>query len=214
MRELLDRADSSEKPYDEVIRSLQEENSCLRRNLIEVQTKLARLIVTMQSLSGTVAKVLGASDLGEAAQDSQEWLDDCQSPGFRTDEPVLRAPDDLGFLNLETIAETFGDSMPRTEASRLAVIPSPNCAKSPGADLATTFNSLAKQIPSIWSFEYQMGVDPYTAALTSSEESSLVLGKLWTESNSPFSDHIYVLQRLMKNKIERKIVLPGQTSRL
>lgn len=214
MRELLDRADSSEKPYDEVIRSLQEENSCLRRNLIEVQTKLARLIVTMQSLSGTVVKVLDDSDLGDAARDSQEWPNDRKSPGLGTDEPVLRASDDLGFLNLETIAGTFEDNTPWSEASRLAVIPSPNCAKSPGADLAATFNSLAKQIPSIWSFEYQMGLDPYTAALTSSEKSSLVLGKLWTESNSPFSDHISVLQRLMKGKIERKIALPGPTSNL
>lgn len=214
MRELLGRADSSEKPCDEVIRSLQEENSCLRRNLIQVQTKLARLIVTMQSLSGTVAKVLDDSDLGEAAQDSQEWLEDCQSPGFRIDETMSTAPDDLGFLNFETITETFGNSMPQPEASQLAVIPSPSCAKSPGADLAATFNSMAKQIPSIWSFEYQMGLDPYTAALTRSEESSLVLGKSWTESNSPFSDHIYVLQRLMKNKIERKMNSAGQTSSL
>lgn len=214
MRELLDRADSSDKPYDEAIRSLQAENSCLRRNLIEVQTKLARLIATMQTLSGTVAKALDDSDLGEAAHDPNDLLDDCVAPGFRTADLVPRAPDDLDFLNTGIIIEPFGNTVPRTEATRFAVNPSPRCEKSPGADLAASFSSLAQQIPSIWSFEYQMGLDPYISAIASSEESSLALGKSWTESNSPFSDHIHVLQRLMKSKIEYKMKLPGQTSRL
>jgi threonine aldolase len=214
MRELLDRADSSDKPYDEVIRSLQEENSYLRRSLIEVQAKLARLIVTIKTLSGTVSNALDDSGLGEASHDSNDLIDDCGSPSRRTDEHVSKQPDNLDFLNIDNSNEVFEGIMPQTEAIPLAVIPAPVREKSIGANIAATFNSLAQQIPSIWSFEYQMGHDPYIAALAKSEESSLALGKAWTESNSPFSDHIHVLQRLMKSKIEHKIKLPGQASNL
>lgn len=62
-------------------------------------------------------------------------------------------------------------------------------------------NSIAPQIPNIWSFEYQMGVQPYLSAIDATERSSLTLGKEWTLSNSPFSDHIQLLQRLLKSKL-------------
>jgi methyl-accepting chemotaxis protein len=210
MKELLDRADSSDKPYDEVIRSLQEENSDLRRSLIEVQAKLARLVVTIQTLSGTVSKALDDPELGESSLNSKDVIDNPGSPNCRTDELLSREPGNLDFLNMESINDAFQNSMSRAESTQLAVIPSPMCEQNIGANISASFNSLAQQIPSIWSFEYQMGLDPYTAALSSSEESSMTLGKAWTESNSPFSDHIHVLQRLMKSKIEHKMKLPGQ----
>lgn len=212
MKELLDRADSSDKPYDEVIRSLQEENSTLRRNLIEVQAKLARLVVTMQTLSGAVSKALDDSDFGESSLDSKKLIDDYGSSSCRTDQPTSREPDTSSFLNIESINDAFQDTLSHREASQMAVISTPLSEKGVGANIEASFNSLAQQIPSIWSFEYQMGLDPFTAAIASSEESSLALGKTWTESNSPFSDHIHVLQRLMKSKIEHKMKLPGQNS--
>ena len=62
--------------------------------------------------------------------------------------------------------------------------------------------SLPQQIPSIWTFEYQMGPQPYIDAFAASQHSSVMLGQDWTHSNSPFSDHIQVLQHLLKNKLE------------
>jgi hypothetical protein len=214
MKELLDRAGSSDKPYDEVIRSLQEENSGLRRNLIEVQARLARLVVTIQTLSGTVSEALDDSQLRECSLDSKDLIDDDGSPNCRTDESVSMSANSSEYLTAESINDVFENQMLQTEATRLAVIPSPACESKMGANIAASFNLLAQQIPSIWSFEYQMGLDPYTAALSSSEDSRLALGKAWTESNSPFSDHIHVLQRLMKSKIEHKTTLPGQSSNL
>lgn len=210
MRELLDRADASDKPYDEVIRSLQEENSSLRRSLIEVQAKLARLVATMQSLSGTVSKALDDSDLGEPSHNATDLIEDCAPPNFGTDEVVLKEPDDLDFLEAQKINEVFENRATETESAQLPVIHVPGRESSPSANILESFNSLAQQIPSIWSFEYQMGQDTYSTAIMNSEESSLMLGKGWAESNSPFSDHISVLQRLMKSKIK----LPGQTSSL
>lgn len=76
--------------------------------------------------------------------------------------------------------------------------------------------TLYQQIPNIWSFEYQMGLDPYMDAITASHHSSMVLGKEWIHSNSPFSDHIHVLQCLLKDKFSMMGISPelqGPTQR-
>jgi hypothetical protein len=75
--------------------------------------------------------------------------------------------------------------------------------QSPAMKLAADFNSLAQQLPSIWSFEYQMGPEPYANALSGTEDSCIARGLNWIETNSPFSDHIQTLQRLLKGKVER-----------
>jgi hypothetical protein len=87
----------------------------------------------------------------------------------------------------------------------------PNVDSSPAFNIAANFNSLAQQIPSIWNFEYQMGPGPYTNCLAANEESSVLLGRAWTESNSPFSDHIHVLQSLMKARLNSTILFSGST---
>jgi hypothetical protein len=63
-------------------------------------------------------------------------------------------------------------------------------------------SSLAQEIPSIWSFDYQMGTDPYTRALSSNQNSRMRLNKDWTETNSPFSDHIQSLRTTLKSKVD------------
>lgn len=63
-------------------------------------------------------------------------------------------------------------------------------------------SSLAQEIPSIWSFDYQMGIDPYTRALSSNQSCRMRLNKDWTETNSPFSDHIQSLRTTLKSKVD------------
>lgn len=46
-----------------------------------------------------------------------------------------------------------------------------------------------------------MGMQPYLNAINATTESSLVLGKDYSFTNSPFSDHIQLLQRMLKNKL-------------
>lgn len=88
---------------------------------------------------------------------------------------------------------------------------SPSIDCNAALNIAANFDSLAQQIPSIWSFEYQMGPGPYADCLAGSEDSSLVLGRAWTESNSPFSDHIHVLQSLMRSKLDPTVLLSKST---
>ena len=47
-----------------------------------------------------------------------------------------------------------------------------------------------------------MGMEPYLAAVNATEESRLALGKHYPCTNSPFSDHIQLLQRMLKNKLD------------
>lgn len=75
---------------------------------------------------------------------------------------------------------------------------------------------LYQQIPNIWSFEYQMGLEPYMDAMAASHDASSMLGKEWIHSNSPFSDHIHVLQCLLKDKFSMMGLSPelqGPTQR-
>ena len=63
-------------------------------------------------------------------------------------------------------------------------------------------NPLDHQIPDIWSFEYQMGPQRYLDAVSSSPP----LKEAW-QSNSPFSDHIDMLQSLLKMKLDKPNLL-------
>lgn len=60
------------------------------------------------------------------------------------------------------------------------------------------------QLSNIWTYEYHMGPEPYGDALDAVQSSSLASGNSWAESNSPFSDHIDVLQRLVKVGLRAK----------
>jgi threonine aldolase len=47
-----------------------------------------------------------------------------------------------------------------------------------------------------------MGMQPYLTAISATEESRMALGKHYPCTNSPFSDHIQLLQRMLKNKLD------------
>ncbi|KAJ0370017.1 hypothetical protein COL26b_010221 [Colletotrichum chrysophilum] len=164
IRELSNRVNTDQKPEDERVAALQQENRQLRAQLVEVQTKLSRLMASLQGLNDTVSKT----------------LNDTASGGGKTHEGP-RQLDDTGAL--------------------------------PELINAAGISPLYNQIPNIWSFEYQTGVEPYQAAMAATQESSLVLRKNWTLSNSPFSDHIQLLQRLLKSKLAASGFSPeGQPS--
>lgn len=46
-----------------------------------------------------------------------------------------------------------------------------------------------------------MGPEPYFDAMSATQEASMILGKDFNWSNSPFSDHIQLLQRLLLSKL-------------
>ncbi|KAK7425913.1 hypothetical protein QQZ08_007627 [Neonectria magnoliae] len=189
VRELRSRVNVDQRPDSERVTELQRENARLRAQLVEVQSKLARLLATVQTLTDSVSVTLdvtdaeGASDEGDRAAASVQQVDlHGKQPEFnnRRESPVEAAEDTV--INCRPItAQTpiaRPDNYPRT---------------------------MYQQIPNIWSFEYQMGLEPYMDAISASHLSSIMLGKEWIHSNSPFSDHIHVLQCLLKDKFSMMV---------
>lgn len=214
MKELRKRADTGSCPQSEAIKSLQEENSHLRKQLVEVQSKLSRLIATMQSLSGSISGVLG-----EPTEDGSKTRDEGIMPVEHPRPSVTQ--DDLSGLDLsgsEVIRAPSTHAHSQRALDFMAAVactpeeclqaaniffPKPTSDSLILPDNFDDFSSLSPQIPKIWNFEYQMGLQPYASALNGSQQTSMMLGKHWTETNSPFSDHIGVLRQLMRAKIEQ-----------
>jgi hypothetical protein len=233
LKELRDRVDLNDKPYDETVKTLQDENSLLRRNLVEVQSNLARLIATMQKLSGTVSGALCESPQNEPSSGQT----DCQacvastSRSSSSEEPDLRVKGygladihDTSFNEAQIVA--FHDYTQLNDPTTGVLLSTQKYAKDGSstsmkqapdhnsAETSSGFCCPAQQMPSIWGFEYQMGVEPYADALARREHSSIMRGRRWIETNSPFSDHIQVLQRLLKSKIAPRMPLVGATMNL
>ena len=178
LKELRDRVDLRDKPYDETVRTLQEENSRLRSNLVEVQSNLARLVATMQKLFGTVSDALGESPQKESSRGQNEYQASVAptTPSSSSEEPDLgvkgyeladvhdtrfneaqmMALCDYTQLNDSTTGAILSTQMYAKDGSITSTKPQAmdyNSAKN-----ASGFSSPAQQIPSIWGFEYQMSV--------------------------------------------------------
>ena len=170
-------------------------------------------MVTVQGLSETVSNAV----VDTSRDESSNTFDSYQGHATAT------APEELVSNSRPTIAPkpSFRRELPPSKLTQTAAqnadheqeirSRSPSIDCNAALNIAANFDSLAQQIPSIWSFEYQMGPGPYADCLAGSEDSSLVLGRAWTESNSPFSDHIHVLQSLMRSKMDPTVLLSKST---
>ncbi|CAM1504908.1 Fc.00g024990.m01.CDS01 [Cosmosporella sp. VM-42] len=163
---------------------------------------MSRLLTTMQMLTGSVSKILDKSPswdgsdnmassegLGSQSLHGRHILENGNTP---VEEPLC-----FGFL---------GSTRGENSHIRQEVLQEPNepidatTIRSEAQSLQ--ISSLPHQIPNIWTFEYQMGPQPYIDAFSANQHTSVILGQDWTHSNSPFSDHIQVLQNLLRNKLE------------
>lgn len=193
IRELRNRINADQISETEQITALQKENSCLRSQLVEVQTKLSRVLATLHSLTDSVSKALDepASLLedkraDEATQTSVSKSDDCNK------KQKAKSPRPEPAELSETTVVSFGPS------SLECLIVDEGSHTTP--EINIDHGTICQQIPNIWTFEYQTGAQPYLNAINATQESSIVLGKDFIHSNSPFSDHIQVLQCLLKDK--------------
>ncbi|KAI8182742.1 hypothetical protein K4K51_000729 [Colletotrichum sp. SAR 10_75] len=189
IRELSNRVNTDQKPEDERVAALQQENRQLRAQLVEVQTRLSRLMANLQGLNDTVSKTLNdtASGGGKTHEGPSEIEESRLHQSETADALALRPMDMTSF---DTTLFDFDPHLGHEPAAD-------DTGALPELINAAGISPLYNQIPNIWSFEYQTGVEPYQAAMAATQESSLVLRKNWTLSNSPFSDHIQLLQRLI-----------------
>ncbi|KAK2059517.1 hypothetical protein LY76DRAFT_19427 [Colletotrichum caudatum] len=216
IRELSNRVNVDQKSDSDRIEALQQENRQLRMQLVEVQAKMSRLLATLQGLSDSVTKTLHnsaaaengghgfADDSGTASAGSliQNHNQNKHTPS----PPELYAPMDLESSDTSMFSFDPPLTLPFMTGQNHDQL------SSELVNVAGT-SPLYPQIPNVWSFEYQTGVEPYLTAMAATQESSTLLRKNWTLSNSPFSDHIQLLQRLLKNKLRASGFTPeGQHS--
>ncbi|KAI9170582.1 hypothetical protein HJFPF1_00050 [Paramyrothecium foliicola] len=198
IRDLKSQVEAGQKPDGDRVEALQRENRQLRKQLVDVQTKLSKLLASMQLLSNSVSETLdNTSDSKDEA-----WKEATTGSPHHEQEHSQQPASEMSTLNLEPFdlpLINFSSSGPQRHAQ-----PSAKAGGFATSELlnSTGTNPIYPQIPNIWSFEYQMGMQPYISATNATEESSLILGRDWTFSNSPFSDHILLLQRLLKNKLD------------
>ncbi|KAE8136790.1 hypothetical protein BDV38DRAFT_271883 [Aspergillus pseudotamarii] len=176
-----------------------------------------RVITTMQALTGSVSSVLDKPS--QVASTDKVEVTDSVSSGQQTPKDIdvdIIADDDSALDTACTHTVSIHDQSSGLDDS-VDIMPQPldeglaGCGNSfPEFDhdilalgsLSPHANSLGHELPNIWSFEYQMGLQPYANAFSCSQQFSVTLGKDWIESNSPFSDHIQVLQQLLKSKLD------------
>ncbi|KAF9875464.1 bZIP transcription [Colletotrichum karsti] len=208
IRELSSRVNTDQKSDDERMEALQKENQQLRAQLVEVQAKLSRLVANMTGLTESVSKTLGDT-ASDHKDDQQETVmeDDLSFDmlGQKSDlhvPPMDLEPFDTSILEFDTSLPQQVEQAPFDDTITSAEL----------VNVAGT-NPLYTQIPNIWSFEYQTGVEPYQAAMNATQNSNIIRKNDLTLSNSPFSDHILLLQRLLKTKLAASGFTPeGQPS--
>ncbi|KAG7082292.1 penicillin-binding protein [Colletotrichum scovillei] len=201
MRELSSRVNTDQKSDNERIEDLQRENRQLRAQLVDVQARMSRLLANIQGLSDSVSKTLNdtgsqGSKVFEETEDHASQLSTYDKKQTYDEGPPFPGPS----MQLEPF-----DTSSLNFDPPLAHHPGPG--QSEDAFLSselinvTGTSPLYTQIPNIWSFEYQTGIEPYLTAMAASQESSMALRKDMPISNSPFSDHIKLLQHLLKSKL-------------
>lgn len=213
LRDLQLRASSGDRPANETIELLREENRQLRSHLTEVHSRSSAMAVAMGNLAGSVSKTLNgccqedsndregtavASSSKSNVRESQDQLPELDVGGKDLIGNIVKPPGPVSSPYNGTVCQS--PRFPLASDTRLADAALSSLAMD---DLLGGPNGLAPQISNIWSFEYQMGTQTYDDSLTRCENSSRVLGKYWTQTNSPFSDHIYILHDLLKAKLER-----------
>ncbi|EXK29779.1 hypothetical protein FOXG_11708 [Fusarium oxysporum f. sp. lycopersici 4287] len=202
IRELKNRVNADQRSDSERVEALQKENRLLRQQLIDVQTKMSRMMASVQLLSDSVAKTLDDTASGEGDErrrDGERERDQRVNGKTRNDEQIVEESA-LQSIDLEAFDPSILDFDAPFSSSNVSAPTTDNGISSELINVSGT-SPFYSQIPNIWSHEYQMGMQPYLTAINATAESSMVLGKDYSFTNSPFSDHIQLLQRMLKNKL-------------
>lgn len=234
MRELQSRINAGQQTESEAMASLQKENRMLRAQLVEVHSKMSRLLTSMEVLTGSVSKILDDSPEHEGSADTSESdnLRMGNSPDRRSESILVASVEDQFDQQLGPLGHT--DNSQQHQTALLHQLLGRHSSHHQHPFLSQTHTGsidpfsnhdslletelfhpshLPQQLPNIWSFEYQMGPQAYLSAVAAKEHSSLMIGQSWTDTNSPFSDHIQVLQTLLKGKLDRMSLTPETAGR-
>ncbi|KAI8657012.1 BZIP domain-containing protein [Fusarium sp. Ph1] len=211
LRELKNRVNASQAPDNERVLALEQENGRLRVQLARFQSQLEGVQATFSLMSKTLSSILDEKALPSISRQSSAEEED-SGPS---------TAGNLGISQVETVS-TVDETCPISDViadqasdinsavnSALQPIPVPD--PTPMHDLIdsipqtepplSTSPLQLQQVPRIWSFEYQMGHQSYTDALSACL-GGFTHGLGWAQSNSPLSDHIQILKRLLSTKVD------------
>ncbi|WYZ44799.1 hypothetical protein EsH8_VIII_000115 [Colletotrichum jinshuiense] len=173
IRDLSNRVNEDQKSDGERMEALQRENRQLREQLVEVQAKMSRLLATLQGLNDSVSKTLGdTANNGDRERKNTGDKDHASFEPFRhnhkQNEQLFVPP--APSLELEHFdASILEFDHPFTQQPE--VFGGDDFASSELINVAG-ISPIYPQIPNIWSFEYQMGIQPYLTAMAANEEST------------------------------------------
>ncbi|KAH9215494.1 hypothetical protein DL95DRAFT_500534 [Leptodontidium sp. 2 PMI_412] len=192
MRDLKSRADPGAQLNSERFLELQQENTALRSQLVEVQVKLSRLTSTLQQLTNSLSDTLDTPLMHEPSESMMpNEAPPCHQELTPQEVPIV-CEEPAGLLQVQTNTESLDGTM--LSDIHDAVAASPYC-----------------QIPNIWAFGYQMGPQPYVDALARIQQTNTLNGKIWVSTNSPFSDHINLIEYLLKLQLDSISIKPSHS---
>ncbi|KAI8715710.1 BZIP domain-containing protein [Fusarium sp. LHS14.1] len=225
LRDLRNRAEASQKPDNERIAELEEENGRLRAHITELQSRLEGVQVTLQMIASSSSKILGRSKSSLPHQprieerDSEQEENESSTDGAVTADKVqsdanpwppfssaalesIQIPDLSFSTDVDsTIEIPTSDAMQTRHNLVQDVIDcvgpiDPNLSKSP---------LQLQRIPDIWNFNCQMGSQSYVDAVESCASSKPTSGLRWIDFNSPILGHIQILRRPLLTKVKPTI---------
>ncbi|KAI8665841.1 BZIP domain-containing protein [Fusarium keratoplasticum] len=214
IRELASLRNELQKEESERVKAYQRENRLLRQKLVQVQADLSRHLASIKSICNSVSATLdGTGDqVGEALEDAEGEEDDDREEYEEADEDVVPMTGPFSSTPTQGLSvsgpssftpQVFGPAPPldSTPFTMQNAVPDAQCPTSAELVNGAGTSPFYAQLPGIWSHRYQMGPEPYFEAMSATQEASMILGKDFNWSNSPFSDHIQLLQRLLLSKL-------------
>ncbi|KAJ3528433.1 hypothetical protein NM208_g10200 [Fusarium decemcellulare] len=240
LRDLKNRAEASQKPDNERVVALEEENGRLRAHITELQSRLEGIQATLQMLATSSSKILGQNETTLPRQPQTD-------PEQESELEEEASPRDQGpSITVESRPHDNTNPWPSFSSIALESIPVPDLSFSteidPGLDMTrseavptTTRSNLIRDIidsvdpigsslvksplqlhrmPNIWSFNYQMGNQSYADAIDACLPSRSTSGLRWVESNSPISDHIQILKKLLLTKLKQPTILDSRSCQM
>ncbi|RSL79989.1 hypothetical protein CEP51_006906 [Fusarium floridanum] len=189
LRELTSLRNEKQKEESELVKAYQQENRLLRQKLVQVQAALSRHLASIKSVCNSVSETLDEVD--EDVVSMTGPLSSTSTRGLSVSGPTSFVP------------PVFGPPPPFDPTSFVMQNAAPDAQPPTSAELVNGAGTspFYAQLPGIWSHRYQMGPEPYFDAMSATQEASMILGKDFNWSNSPFSDHIQLLQRLLLTKL-------------
>ncbi|OQE22970.1 hypothetical protein PENSTE_c009G04237 [Penicillium steckii] len=167
LRELRERAEAGTTSPNEILEKTRKENQLLRKQLCDVQSKLASVTETLTILAGSVTNVLN-EDSSEEPPFQGTRVDPSVEPNETTAETDIFNPGPVDpTLSSDSIIDEILQPTSATPATyppetfSLAAGPATSSAGLDWEAISGNPSALChQQIPNIWSYGYQMGFQP------------------------------------------------------